>query len=129
MMLGGLDEPLEQYNGMPKLQKILIVVGMLIAASLLTSVIIMAHVPRDLHGVTMNRVTKIGTMSCACWSRNAYWPTNLQQMVSLGMLRPQDTNDAWGRSIVYVPYNPTLMRGTVASLGLDGRADIQMIFH
>ncbi len=114
---------------MPKLQKILLTLGILLAASLLTSIVVVAHLPRDLHGVTMNRVTKIGCMSCACWKRNAYWPTNLQQMVSLGMLRPQETNDGWGRPIVYIPYNPTLMRGTVTSPGLGGKPDIQMIFY
>ncbi len=124
-----------EESKMPRVQKILTVLGVAVLAVLVVQIFVVPH-PPDPWRITLNRITKIGSMSSACWKGNAYWPTNLEQMVGLGMLRPKDTNDGWGRPFMYAPYSLSRMRGTVASCGSDGKpggvgeaADVQMVFY
>lgn len=50
------------------------------------------------------------------------WPDSLTQLVSPQMhLRDPGTNDAWGREIVFVPYNKAFGYGEVISYGRNGR--------
>lgn len=70
---------------------------------------------------TGDRVTKVAVGSRVFWIRYARWPTNMEQMVRLGILTPADTNDAWGHPLLYAPYEFSLKRGTVTSYGADGK--------
>jgi len=50
------------------------------------------------------------------------WPDSLAQLQSPQMhLGNSETNDAWGRKIVFVPYNESFGYGEVVSYGRDGR--------
>ena len=71
--------------------------------------------------ITNDRVTKVTVGSRVFWIRYSSWPTNMQQMVRVGILRPADTNDAWGHPLLYAPYDSSLKRGTVTSYGADGK--------
>jgi hypothetical protein len=50
------------------------------------------------------------------------WPNSLAQLQSPQMhLRNPVTNDAWGREIMFVPYNEFIGYGEVISCGHDGK--------
>lgn len=50
------------------------------------------------------------------------WPNSLAQLQSSQIkLNDPGTNDAWGREIVFVPYNESIGYGEVISYGHDGK--------
>ena len=110
---------LRASTGMLRLRK-RAVSAVLLIVILAFSVALLDRSP-NLWSITEDRVTKVAVAARVFRIRYGYWPTNLEQMVRSEMLGVMDTNDGWGRPLIYARYDPLLMRGTVTSYGADGK--------
>ncbi len=112
--------PPRATNGMLRLETGLMAFTVSLFAVLAISAALMYRAPNPC-ATTGDRLTKAAVVSRLFRIQYGFWPTNLDQMVRSGMISATDTNDGWGRPLIYAPYDFTLTRGTVSSHGSDGK--------
>src|SRR5579864_930973 len=86
---------------------------------------------------TKVRLRSVAQASCAFHSTYNSWPTGFAQFypdqnrLHIAFLQSAiwATNDAWGHSLLYRPFDAAAGYGSVVSLGPDGRSNIEERFQ
>jgi hypothetical protein len=69
---------------------------------------------------TMGRLERIGTASQEYFDSYGKWPENLLSLTSEQRWAGLITNDAWGNTILYHPYQTNRGYGSLVTYGSDG---------